>query len=64
MPLGSKFQGAYQILVASNKKSIDANNGDIWDSGQVRSIESTNVEYNGNPLRNRKNVLLESKNLG
>lgn len=48
--LGSKFQGAYQILVASNKASIDANNGDVWDSGQVRSLESTNVKYKGNPL--------------
>jgi len=50
VPLGAKFQGAYQILVASNEKSIQANNGDVWDSGQVRSLESTNVEYNGKPL--------------
>ena len=50
VPLGAKFQGAYQILVASNKTSIDANNGDIWDSGQVRSLASTNVEYKGKPL--------------
>jgi hypothetical protein len=50
VPLGAKFQGAYQILVASNEKSINANNGDIWDSGQVRSLESTNVEYKGKPL--------------
>ncbi len=50
VPLGAKYQGAYQILVASNQKSINNNNGDVWDSGQVRSLESTNVEYNGNPL--------------
>ncbi len=50
VPLASKFQSAYQILVASNKASIDNNNGDIWDSGQVRSSASTNVEYEGNPL--------------
>ncbi|WP_298495964.1 sulfatase-like hydrolase/transferase [uncultured Algibacter sp.] len=50
VPLGSKFQGAYQILVASNKKDIDNNNGNVWDSGQVRSLQSTNVEYQGNPL--------------
>lgn len=50
VPLGAKFQGAYQILVASNQASIDANNGDVWDSGQVRTTASTNVEYQGNPL--------------
>ena len=50
VPLGSKFQSAYQILVASDKGNIDNNNGDIWDSGQVRSSASTNVIYGGNPL--------------
>lgn len=50
VPLGSKYQSAYQILVASNKASIDANNGDVWDSGQVRSSASTDVEYKGNVL--------------
>ncbi|WP_345192473.1 sulfatase-like hydrolase/transferase [Algibacter agarivorans] len=50
VPLGSKFQGAYQILVASNKMSIEANNGDVWDSRRVASLKSTDVEYNGKPL--------------
>lgn len=51
VPLGSKFQSAYQILVASNEKDINNNNGNIWDSGEVRSLESTNVEYKGTPLQ-------------
>ena len=50
VPLGAKYQGAYQILVASNKASIDANNGDIWDSGRVASSKSTDVEFTGNKL--------------
>ncbi|WP_298338930.1 sulfatase-like hydrolase/transferase [uncultured Algibacter sp.] len=50
VPLGSKYQGAYQILVASNKASIDNNNGDVWDSGRVASTKSTDVEYNGTAL--------------
>ncbi|NRD23073.1 sulfatase-like hydrolase/transferase [Winogradskyella litoriviva] len=50
VPLGSNFQGAYQILVASNKTNIDNNNGDVWDSGRVASTKSTDVEYDGNPL--------------
>ena len=50
VPMESKFQSAYQILVASSKAIIDANNGDVWDSGQVRSNQSTDVEYSGTPL--------------
>jgi arylsulfatase A-like enzyme len=50
VPLGAKFQGAYQILVASTKEIIDSNKGDIWDSGRVASLQSTDVEYQGNPL--------------
>ncbi|WP_242204055.1 family 78 glycoside hydrolase catalytic domain [Aestuariivivens insulae] len=50
VPLASKFQSAYQILLSSSKANIDANNGDVWDSGQVRSTISTNVEYQGKNL--------------
>ena len=50
VPLGSKFQSAYQILVASSQAIIDTNNGDAWDSKKIRSLASTNVEYNGTPL--------------
>jgi len=50
VPQGSKYQGAYQILVASNKASINNNNGNVWDSGRVASTKSTDVEYNGTAL--------------
>ncbi|WP_299130796.1 sulfatase, partial [uncultured Winogradskyella sp.] len=50
VPLGAKYQGAYQILVASNKADIDNNNGNVWDSRRVASIKSTDVEYEGKPL--------------
>jgi arylsulfatase A-like enzyme len=50
VPLGAKYQGAYQILVASNKADIDNNNGNVWDSGRVASIKSTDVEYEGKAL--------------
>lgn len=46
----SVFQSAYQILVASSKSKIDLNNGDVWDSKQVRDNRSSNIEYAGNPL--------------
>ncbi|MGY6648029.1 sulfatase-like hydrolase/transferase [Wenyingzhuangia sp. IMCC45574] len=50
VPLGAKYQRAYQILVASNKASINANNGDVWDSKKVTSSKSTDVEYKGTAL--------------
>jgi arylsulfatase A-like enzyme len=50
VPPGSKFQSAYQILLASDKASIDANNGNVWDSKRVASGASTNVEFTGEPL--------------
>ena len=50
VPLGSKFQSAYQILVASSQSIIDSNNGDVWDSKRVASNASTDVEYAGEPL--------------
>jgi len=50
VPLGAKYQGAYQILVASSKEIIDANNGDIWDSKRIASSKSTDVEFGGQEL--------------
>lgn len=54
VPMESRFQSGYQILVASSKKSIDANNGNVWNSEQIRSSASTNVEYEGIPLEKGK----------
>ncbi len=50
VPVGAKFQMAYQILLASSLENIDANIGDVWDSKRVASSKSTDVEYSGNPL--------------
>lgn len=50
----SVFQSAYQILVASSQENIDKDNGDIWDSGQVRSNESSNVEYDGKSFQKER----------
>lgn len=48
---GAVLQSAYQILVATSKEIIDNNNGDLWDSGQVKDSTSSNVEYNGDFLK-------------
>ena len=51
VPIESKFQSGYQILVASSKAYIDANNGDLWNSERVDSDASSDVEYEGEPLQ-------------
>lgn len=51
VPQEAVFQSAYQILVASSQANIDNNNGDMWDTGQVRSNASTNITYGGKSLQ-------------
>ena len=55
VPKTAVLQVGYQILVASSQATIDTNRGDIWDSGEVRSNESSNVEYGGKPLAKSSN---------
>src|SRR3989442_7073768 len=42
-------QTAYQLLVASEEKTLKADSGDLWDSGKVGSEETVNVVYKGKP---------------
>lgn len=46
-------QSAYQILVSSSKEKLEANKGDLWDSGRVMSEQSAMVPYNGQGLKSR-----------
>ncbi|MFC1784464.1 alpha-L-rhamnosidase C-terminal domain-containing protein [Candidatus Neomarinimicrobiota bacterium] len=52
----NEYQKAYQILVSSSKEKLMNNKGDMWDSGKVKSDESTNVSYGkeGAQLQNGK----------
>ena len=43
-------QTAFQILVAPSESLLQQNQGDLWDSGQVRSRQSVHVEYRGRQL--------------
>lgn len=43
-------QTAYQILVASDRQQLDANHGDLWDSGKVDSSQTAHVVYAGAQL--------------
>ncbi|HRR80384.1 MAG TPA: family 78 glycoside hydrolase catalytic domain [Planctomycetota bacterium] len=43
-------QTAYRILVASSPQLLRRNHGDLWDSGQVASDDTTAIVYSGKPL--------------
>jgi len=47
------FQTAYRILVASTPEKLEANLGDLWDSGKIKSDQSILVAYDGKPLSSR-----------
>ena len=57
-------QSAYQILVASNPDLLARDQGDLWDSGRVRSEESVLVGYAGSELGFGSTLLLECARLG
>ena len=50
VPAEAVIQKGYQVLVSSDRQRSDQNIGDIWDSGVVRSNQSVNLEYVGEPL--------------
>ena len=43
-------QSAYQIIVASSKDILAAEKGDLWDSGKIKSEQSTEIAYWGKSL--------------
>jgi len=44
-------QLSYQILVASSMQKLNAGEGDVWNSGIVKSSQSQWVSYAGQPLK-------------
>ncbi|SPE50782.1 Alfa-L-rhamnosidase [Verrucomicrobia bacterium] len=46
-------QAAYQILVASSPELLARNAGDLWNSRTVRSSQTVNIVYAGQPLVSR-----------
>ncbi len=47
---------AYQIQVASSPALLASNQPDLWDSGQVVSVQPFNVAYAGSPLTSAQQV--------
>ncbi|HUD45336.1 MAG TPA: glycoside hydrolase family 78 protein [Candidatus Baltobacteraceae bacterium] len=47
-------QTAWRILVASSKRNLDRNSGDLWNSGIVADDETIGAVYRGLPLVSRE----------
>lgn len=45
-----QYQTAYQILVADTEEDLNADRGDMWDSGKVASKQMVHIVYAGKPL--------------
>src|SRR5262245_23365393 len=43
-------QTAYQVIVAKSSRDLEAERGDLWDTGRVASAESAHVAYGGREL--------------
>ncbi len=43
-------QAGYRVLVARSKALLPKGKGDLWDSGEVRSAKTSQLEYGGKPL--------------
>lgn len=54
-------QTAYQILVADNEADLKKDNGNVWNSGMIKSDQSLGVDYAGKPLESRKRYFWKVK---
>jgi alpha-L-rhamnosidase len=57
----SVYQTAYHILVASSEEKLNSNEGDLWDSGKVKSGKSVYVAYTGKKLESRNECFWKVK---
>jgi alpha-L-rhamnosidase len=46
----NEIQSGYEVLVASSAAKLNANLGDVWDSGKVSSSQGNHIVYSGTPL--------------
>jgi alpha-L-rhamnosidase len=51
VPGEAVIQKAYQVLVSSSRELSGNNIGDVWNSGQVRSGVSSDIQFGGNDLK-------------
>ena len=55
------MQTEYEILVSTTTDRLEADNGDMWSSGIVKSDRSTFVPYKGKPLQSGKKYFWKVK---
>ena len=55
------FQTSYQIWVSSSEQKLKANDGDMWNSGQIASDRSLLINYNGKKLGSGKKYFWKVK---
>lgn len=48
---GGQFQTALQVIVSSTPELLQQNQGDLWNSGELRSGETLHLAYAGTPLK-------------
>ncbi len=50
----NQTQSAYQILVSSNPELLNTDNGNMWDTGIIKSDQSCQIIYQGKSLQSTK----------
>lgn len=55
-PTQGARQTAWQVQVASAPELLENGSADLWDSGEVQSERSVQIEYKGKTLQSRQNV--------
>ena len=56
-----EVQTGFQLLAASSLEKLASNQGDLWDSGRVKSSQTVNVSYAGRPLRSAQQVFWKAR---
>ena len=63
-PARGEIQTAYQVLAASSLTVLASDHGDLWDSGAVRSDQTTLIAYAGKPLLSAQQVFWKVRTWG
>ena len=45
------IQKSYRIILSENKKNIEKNIGELWDTNKIESSNSNNIRYSGEELK-------------
>src|SRR5687768_2179241 len=54
-------QTAYQIVVATSPENLQADKGDVWDSGKVASDATNQIVYAGPALKSEQRLFWKAR---